>query len=248
MPCEVVVEVGDGAVGRAAGVAEGACLEGPFRGQDELLRERHDGPGAEGVGPGRGRQEIGRFRRLQNGIGVDLRLAESAGVIEGQGPLRLLGQEPGHLVDDGQILVRRFRGVGEGGQRVTLRQAGVDAQGVEVVGPGAVAGRAVGDDEAFAEIDVLAPAGHGEGHASRDRPLDVEVVEEDLVPVEGRGLGGQVDAELVGDLAQDLEVLDRFPAQAERRPVAGVGGGFVRGVVQVDGVVPGLRSGSARRR
>ncbi|MCK7527638.1 MAG: hypothetical protein MZV64_63520 [Ignavibacteriales bacterium] len=127
-------------------------------------------------------------------------------------------------MDDRQVPVRRFRGVGEGGQGVALGQSGVDAQGVEVVGARAVARRAVGDDEALAEVEVLAPGRDGEGHTARERPLDEEVVEEELVPAEGPVLGSQVDAELVGDLAQDLEVLERLPVEAQGRPVAGVGG------------------------
>jgi hypothetical protein len=175
-------------------------------------------------------------RRLQDRVGVDLVLP-NAGVMR-PGPARLLGQRAG-LVDDRKVRPS-FREMGEGGGVCPGSRR--PAQGVEIVGPGAVARRPVGDDEALAEVDVLAPGRDGEGNAPRDRPLDVEIIEEDLMPIEGPVLGGQVDAELVGGLAQDLEVLHRTPAQAQGRPVAGVSEAVGGRGVEVDGVVPGLES------
>ena len=88
---------------------------------------------------------------------------------------------------------------------------GVDAKGVGGDETGPVDRRAVGDDEALPEVDVLAACPDRDRQAAGDRPLEKQVIEEDFVPVEGPVLGGQVNPEFIRDLAQEFEVLRRLP-------------------------------------
>jgi hypothetical protein len=112
----------------------------------------------------------------------------------------------GLIVDHGEIIIRRPPGVGEQGELMVRAEPGVEPEGVEIIRAGTVERRAVGDDEALAHVDVLAPRRDREEMTAWDRPFDIEIVEEQLMPIEGAIFWGQINAELVRNLARDFDV------------------------------------------
>ncbi len=175
---------------------------------------------------------------LPEDVAVDRRLRKvAARVVEADGLLVPLDEVLVAVVDDRKVLVLvRVRDPDQLDLRLLPAERHVG--GVEVGGPRAVPGSAVEQDEPLPAHEVLPP--HASRHGRVELPVDVEVLEDHLVPLERR-VGMDDLAALVVEADVDLALVpDRRlapDAGTEAVPEAVVFGG----AVEVEAVVLRLR-------